>query len=73
MKNFSSFEGSLKNLTFTGGRGVMKNQYREGNCLKRGEGAWTVCQFKKGLGKKEGVVILRGVDNPMQTMLTRKQ
>ena len=51
----------------------MKNQYREGNCLKRGEGAWTVCQFKKGLGKKEGVVILRGVDNPMQTMLTRKQ
>ena len=51
----------------------MKNQYREGNCLKRGEGAWTVCQFKKGLGKKEGVVILRRVDNPMQTMLTRKQ
>ena len=36
----------------------MKNQYREGDCLKRG--AWTVCQFKGGLGKKEGVVLVRG-------------
>ena len=45
----------------------MKNQYREGDCLKRG--AWTVCQFKGGLGKKEGVVLLRGgVDTPMHTM-----
>ena len=45
----------------------MKNQYSEGDCLKRG--AWTVCQFKGGLGKKEGVVLLRGgVDTPMHTM-----
>ena len=39
-----------------------------GNCLKRG--AWTVCQFKGRLGKKEGVVFLRGeggVDTPMHT------
>ena len=33
----------------------MKNQYRGGDCLKRW-GAWTVCRFKGGLGKKEGVV-----------------
>ena len=46
----------------------MKNQYSEGDCLKRG--AWTVCQFKGGLGKKEGVMFLRGggVDTPMRTM-----
>ena len=36
----------------------MKNQYREGDCLKRV--ALTVCQFKGGLGKKEEVVLLRG-------------
>ena len=28
------------------------------DCLKRG--AWIVCRFKRGLGKKEGVVFLRG-------------
>ena len=28
----------------------MKNHYRGGDCLKRG--AWTVCRFKGGLGKK---------------------
>ena len=31
----------------------MKNQYRGGNCLKRG--AWTVCRFKGGLARKGGV------------------
>ena len=30
-----------------------------GDCLKREGGAWTVCRFKKGLGKKEGSVFLR--------------
>ena len=30
--------------------------------------AWTVCRFKGGLGKKRGVVFLRGVDTPMHTM-----
>ena len=29
----------------------MKNQYRGENCLTRG--AWTVCRFKGGLGKKD--------------------
>ena len=47
-------------------RKQIKNQYIEGNCLKRG--ASTVCRFKEGLGKKEGVVLLRGVDAPMVTM-----
>ena len=39
----------------------MKNQYRGGDCLKRG--AWTVCRFKEGLGKKEGegVVFEKGL------------
>ena len=32
------------------------------------KGGWTVCRFKWGLGKKEGVVFLRGVDTPMHTM-----
>ena len=36
----------------------MKNQYIRGHCLKRG--VWTVYRFKRGLGKKEGVVFLRG-------------
>ena len=37
----------------------MKKQCIAGNCLR---GAWTVCRFKGGggLGKKEGVVFLRG-------------
>ena len=41
---------------------------RGGDCLKRG--AWSVCRFKGGLGKKEGVVFLRGwVHTPMHTMI----
>ena len=35
----------------------MKNQYRGGDCLKKG--AWTVCKFKRGFGKKDRVVFLR--------------
>ena len=38
---------------------LTKNQYIRWNCLKRG--AWAVCRFKWGLGKKEEVVFLRGV------------
>ena len=51
------------------GGGVSKNQYREGNCRKRG--SWTVYRFKgRGLGKKEGGGALRGgVGQPMHTML----
>ena len=37
------------------------------------KGAWTVCRFKGGLGKKEGDGIFEGggggVDTPMHTML----
>ena len=40
----------------------MKNQYRLGDCLKRG--AWADCKFKGGLGKKEGVVFMRGSCDP---------
>ena len=40
-------------------------------CLKRG--AWIVCRFKKGLGKKEGIMFWRGggVEIPVQTMSWR--
>ena len=49
----------------------MKNQYIAGDCLRgeRGE-VWTVCWFKgRGLGKKEGVVFLKGGDTPLLTMI----
>ena len=36
----------------------MKNQYIGGIAKKVGAG--TVCRFKMGLGKKEGVVFLKG-------------
>ena len=41
-----------------------------GDCLKRG-GSWKVCEFKRVLGNKEGVVFLMGggVDTPMPTMV----
>ena len=55
--------GSLKNSTFLGGGkgGFTKNQYRVGGLPKKG-GPWTVCRFKGGggLGKREGVVFLKG-------------
>ena len=45
-----------------GGGGSRKKQYRGGNCLKRGVGAWKFYRFKGGeLSKKEGVVFLKGV------------
>ena len=37
----------------------------KGKLLKNG--AWTVYRFKGELGATEGVVFLRGVDNPMHT------
>ena len=39
----------MKDPTF---RGVQEKQYRGGIALKGG--AWTVCRFVRGLGKKEG-------------------
>ena len=45
----------------------MRNQH----CLQK-KGVWTVCRFKKGLGKKEGVVFLRGgLETPIHTMMTK--
>ena len=51
----------------------MKNQYRRGDCLKRG--SWTFCKFKgEGLAKKrESGVFEGGVDTPMDTMPWVKQ
>ena len=49
---------------FLGGGGVvcMKNQHIGVNCLKKV--AWIVCIFKRELGKKEGVMFLRGDWDP---------
>ena len=52
----------------------MQNQYIGGELPKKG--VWTVCKIKRGgggLDKKEGVVFLMQVDNPMHTMLQQKQ
>ena len=35
------------------GGGVHEKPIKRGDCLKKW-GAWTVCKFKGGLGKKEG-------------------
>ena len=56
--------GSLENWIFKEG-GTWKAICR-GNRLKKG--AWTVCRFQGGFGKKEGEVFLGGVDTPMHTM-----
>ena len=48
----------------------MKNQYIGGDCLKRGGlGQFVGLRGGAWLGKKEGVVFLRGVDTPMLTMI----
>ena len=40
---------------------VTKTQYMGGGELpKKGGGAWTISRFRGGLGKKDGVVFLRG-------------
>ena len=52
----------------------MKNQYRGGNCLKRGGGLGQFADLKGGggLARKRGVVFLKGgrggVDTPMHNM-----
>ena len=49
--------------------GFTKKQYIGGNCHKNGGRPWTVCRFKRGLGKKRrGIVFLRGHDTPMLTI-----
>ena len=66
MKNFNIFGVYGKIRVLEGGH--EKPIYR-GDCLKKG-GAWIVFGFRGGLGKKDGVVFLRGeeVDTPMYTM-----
>ena len=47
--------------------GAHEKPIYRGDCLKTG--AWTLCRFNRGLGEKEGVVFLRGVDTQMNTMI----
>ena len=56
MKNFNIFAVHWK-IQISGG-GFTKNQYRGRGCLKRG--AFAVCRFKRGLGKKEEVGVFEG-------------
>ena len=59
MKNIKGVYWKIRFL----GWGFTKNQYIEGisDCLKMEEGgAWTLCRFKRRLGKRKGVVFLRG-------------
>ena len=48
----------MKNLTFRGGGGGSRKNNIEGGLPKKM--GLRQCQFKGGLGKKEGVVFLRG-------------
>ena len=68
MKNFNTliFLGFTEKIRVLGG-GHENPIHRGGGWLKRG--AWIVCRFKRGLGKKEGGVFEGGgVDTPMHTM-----
>ena len=61
MKNFNILEVHWKiQLFFLGGGGepIHEKPIQRGDCLKRG--TWTVCQFKGGLGKKEGGGVFEG-------------
>ena len=60
MKNFNTFRVYWK-IRFLG-RGFTKNQYRGADCLKReGFGQFAGLRVGEGgLGKKEGVMFLRG-------------
>ena len=56
MKNFNILGVHWK-IWFLGG-GLTKNQYRGDELPKKG--AWTVCRFKGGLGKKDGGGVFEG-------------
>ena len=56
MKNFNVLGAHWK-IPLLGGE-FMKDRHRGGGLPKKG--AWTIFQFKGGLGKKEGVVFLSG-------------
>ena len=66
MKSFNIFGVHWK-IWFLGGGGGGGSQKIEGRMPIKG--GWTVCRFKWGLGKKEGVVFLMGVDTPMHAMI----
>ena len=62
-----NYGGSLRNLILGE---FMKNQFIERELSKKGRGAETICKFKRGLGKKEGLQCFWGVvDTPMHTMI----
>ena len=54
---YFSIMSFTENVNFSGGGGFPKKQYI----------GWTVCRFKGRLGRKGGVVFLRGVDTLMHT------
>ena len=66
MKNFNIF-GVHRNIQFLGGRRLHEKPMCREDYLKRGE-LGQFADLSGGVGKKEGVVILRGIDTPMHTM-----
>ena len=76
-ENLQYFWGSRKNPSFRlRGWGVYEKLIYKGDYLT--ERDWTVCRFRGGLSKKEGLVFLvflrrvgAGVDTPMHTMGNR--
>ena len=67
LKNFNFLGGSLKNPTFRGGS--QKTNIEGGLPKKGGFGQFVDLREGGGLGKKEGIVFLRGVDTSMHLMI----
>ena len=58
-EKFYYYWGSLKNM-------ILKEGSQKPICLKKE--AWTVCRFKKGLGRKEGFGVFHGGLIPQCTL-----
>ena len=69
-EDFEYYGGSLKISIFRGawGGGVHENPICRGGFSKKGWGLGLFAKLSGGLGKKRGVVFLRGADTPMDTM-----
>ena len=68
LKNFNILGVHWKNFKiFFFGGGVTKNQYRGGDCLKKGRGFGQFADLRGSLARKRGCVFEGGVDTPMHT------
>ena len=65
-RNFNIMRVHWKIQVLGGGGAHKKTYIYRWDCLKKGGGAWTVCRFKRGLGKRRG-----GVETPMHGILCK--